>query len=475
MTPKSENPVLPSRDDPLVRAATGATGGPAGNRTAPGAGWWTPIRVLLAMVVLVMTLGVVEKQYCREDAWSKGGTAPYVHACYSDVPHMYRLRGFVEGNLPYFDTGAYDKLEYPVIIGGLMTAAATVARQADGVPRQTILFYDLTVLMLTACAMVSVVVLAKLAGRRPWDAALFALAPALLLNATINWDLVAVMFTALAMLAWARRHPALAGALIGLGAATKLYPVLLLGPLFLLCLRAGRLPAFGKALVSAAAAWAVVNVPVMLLAFDGWKTFYVFSQERGADLGSLWYAASLFGHPVPPDALNTVLTLLLLAVYAGIAVLTLSAPRRPRVAQLVFLAVAAFAVLNKVYSPQYVLWLIPLAALARPRWRDFLIWQACEVVYFFGVWLFLAGWTDANRGLPGTAYAIAIAVHALGTFYFAGMVVRDILDPRHDPVRADGTDDPAGGLLDGAQDAFVLAPRPGARVRHPEAAPSPAS
>ena len=32
------------------------------------------------------------------------------------------------------------------------------------------------------------------------------------------------------------------------------------------------------------------------------------------------------------------------------------------------LVVAAFAITNKVYSPQYVLWLLPLAAMARPRW-----------------------------------------------------------------------------------------------------------
>ena len=466
MSSARSGPVLPSLEDPVVRAASGMTGGPAGRRVVTGAGWWTPVRVLLAMVVVVLALGVAEKQYCRADAWSSGGNQPYVHACYSDIPHMYRLRGFVEGKIPYLESGDYEKLEYPVIIGGLMTGAAAIARTADGVPAQTTLFYDVTALMLAGCAMVTVVALAKLAGRRPWDAALFALAPALLLNATINWDLVAVMFAALAMLAWARRYPVLAGALIGLGAATKLYPVLLLGPLFLVCLRAGRLPEFGRALLSAGSAWALVNLPVMLVAFDGWKTFYVFSEGRGADLGSIWYAASLLGHPVPAGALNAVLTMLLLAIYATLAVIALRAPRRPRLAQLAFLVVAAFAVFNKVYSPQYVLWLLPLAALARPRWRDFLIWQACEVSYFFGVWLYLAGWSDQNRGLSATAYALVILVHVAGTFYLAGMVLRDMLAPQHDPVRADGTDDPGGGLVDGAPDAFVL-PAPGAAAPAP--------
>ena len=45
-------------------------------------------------------------------------------------------------------------------------------------------------------------------------------------------------------------------------------------------------------------------------------------------------------------------------------------PTTPRLAQLGFLIVAGFLLVNKVYSPQYVLWLLPLAVLARPRWRD---------------------------------------------------------------------------------------------------------
>jgi uncharacterized membrane protein len=301
---------------------------------------------------------------------------------------------------------------------------------------------------------VTVVVLARLAGRRPWDAALFALAPGLLLTATINWDLVAVLLTALAMLAWARRYPGLAGVLIGLGAATKLYPVLLLGALLLLCLRAGRPLEFVRTLLGAAVAWLVVNLPIMIVAPDGWKMFYAYSRSRGADFGSIWYALGLAGHPVP--ALNTVVTVLLVAAFAAIAVLVFAAPRRPRIGQVAFLLVVAFALLNKVYSPQYGLWLIPLAVLARPRWREFLIWQGCEALYFFAVWYYLAGGFDANRSLPSGPYEVAIFVHVAGTLYYTWYVVRDVLRPEHDPVRADGTDDPAGGVLDGAPDVLPL-------------------
>lgn len=119
---------------------------------------------------------------------------------------------------------------------------------------------------------------------------------------------------------------------------------------------------------------------------------------------------------------------------------------------------AAFILANKVYSPQYVLWLIPLAALARPRWRDFLIWQAGEVMYFLGIWFYLAYTTsgDKHQGLPVEGYQVAIAAHLIATLYLCAVVVRDILLPERDVVRQDGSDDPSGGVLDGAEDVFTL-------------------
>ncbi len=240
----------------------------------------------------------------------------------------------------------------------------------------------------------------KLAGRRPWDAAMVALAPGLLLAGTINWDLYAVALLSLGMLAWARRRPVAAGALIGLATAAKFYPFFVLGPLFLLCWRAGKLREFWKALAAAVVAWLVVNVPVMLIDFQGWAKFYTLSRERLEGFSSVWFVLDQAGHGVPDKLLNPLAGGLFALACVGIGLLALTAERRPRLPQLVFLTVAAFLLTNKVYSPQYVLWLIPLAALARPRWRDFLIWQATEVVHFFGIWMLLAGYPPGtpNRG-----------------------------------------------------------------------------
>ena len=88
----------------------------------------------------------------------------------------------------------------------------------------------------------------------------------------------------------------------------------------------------------------------------------------------------------------------------AIAVLALAAPRRPRLPQLCFLVLAAFLITNKVWSPQYVIWLVPLAVLARPRLWPYLLWQLAEVAYFFAIWGYLI-FVYASEGNQVTGYA----------------------------------------------------------------------
>ena len=109
----------------------------------------------------------------------------------------------------------------------------------------------------------------------------------------------------------------------------------------------------------------------MIAAPSGWATFYVFSQHRGADWGSIWYLFEYYSVPklgnYQLSTLNKMSAAVLIVAFAAIALLALAAPRRPRLPQLCFLLLAAFLITNKVWSPQYVIWLVPLAVLARPR------------------------------------------------------------------------------------------------------------
>ncbi|MGW4896762.1 glycosyltransferase family 87 protein [Kitasatospora sp. NPDC004240] len=453
--------VVPADEDPVAAAGSEVFGGPPGRRALLGVSWWIPARFLALTVIVVSVLGMVQKVSCYNGAWFSPGSPQYVHACYSDIPHLFSGRGFAAGLSPYVDaipgaTGDLQYLEYPVLTGLFMQVAAWLTPGGGTLADQEKWFWAINAGMLMACAVVAVVALTRIHRRRPWDALLFALAPCLLLNATVNWDLLAVALAAVALAWWAGSKPFWAGVFIGLATAAKLYPLLLLGPLLVLCWRAGRWREFRVMLGGAAGAWLVVNLPVMLANWQGWSTFYVFSKHRKEDYGSFWLIL-MQSRGSSLETLDLLIGLLMVLCCLGIAWLALSAPRRPRLTQLAFLVVAAFVLVNKVYSPQYVLWLIPLAALARPRWRDFLIWQACEVLYTLGIWSHLGFVTSPKQhGIGDTWYNFAIILHLLGTLYLCALVIRDILLPDRDPVRWDGSDDPSGGVLDGAPDVVVL-------------------
>ena len=160
----------------------------------------------------------------------------------------------------------------------------------------------------------------------------------------------------------------------------------------------------------------------------------------------------------------------------AIAALIVVAPRRPRFGQVAFLVVVAFLLTNKVYSPQYVLWLLPFVVLARPRWRDWLVFTAGELLYFVAIWWHLAGVLAPGDSSEDRIYWLAVIVRLGTQLGVATLVVRDIFRPSRDPVRAGGLDDPAGGVLDGAPDVgwWPGSRRSGPGKHHPDGVDLPA-
>ena len=441
-----EGVVAPTRSDPIARGLSQVIGGPVGRRALPHR-WWTPVRVLLAIATVTLALGIVQKAPCVRTQW--GDTElRYGAMCYSDIPYLYTGRGMAERVWPYSDThGRYEVMEYPVGISYFAYAAAELTSvvavgptQSErehvppdalwGLPGMTAevnQYFVVNAILLAALGLLSALFLAGASPGRPFDAVWFVASPCLLVAAYINWDMLAVVCVAGALWAWARGRSTLVGVFIGLGTAMKLYPVFLLGAVLVICVRNRRVRQFLQVTLAALASWVLLNIPAWLTGIEQWKVFWEFNSKRGPDLGSLWLVASLLGHPASADTVNKVSWVAFALACVAVLVIGLRSPRRPRLAQLGFLIVASFLIINKVYSPQYVLWLLPLAVLARPRWRDLIIWQCTEMVYFASVWWYLGGFTaSATSSAPDPAYLFAIGIRVVGEIYLMSMIVRDL-------------------------------------------------
>ncbi|WP_225437265.1 glycosyltransferase family 87 protein [Arthrobacter sedimenti] len=457
---------IPSRSDPLLRLGAERVGGPVGRHADPGRiapRWFTVDRVLILLTVCAAILAVLLKNPCRVEGWSSPDY--FYRACYSDWAELYQSRGLGEGVLPFITPGVL--FEYPVLLGLLASATAVIVDLVAGsapADAKALLYFDVNTMLIAGVWVLTVLATLRLASRRPWDAAIVATAPVIILSGTINWDLWAVLLATAGMLAFARNRPVLAGVLWGLGTAVKLYPVLLLGAVLVLALRTGRFRPFLLALAGTAGAWLAVDLPFLLRDMAGWTYFLTFSESRDAGFSSGWYvynavARQLGAATLPPAVITAGAAALFALSCVGVAALTLLAGRRPRFAQIALLIVGAFILCNKVYSPQYALWLVPLVALAIPRWRVVLLWQLVEAFHWVAIWLYLGGRTSGgapehNLGLG--PYSWAVLAHILVTAYVMAAVVAEILAPQRDLVRRIGIDDPQGGPFDRAPDRHTL-------------------
>jgi hypothetical protein len=207
---------------------------------------------------------------------------------------------------------------------------------------------------------------------------------------------------------------------------------------------------------------------VFLLYRESWNRFFDLNTERPIDWGTLWYIGRFLDAKWNSGAvgdqgpfqwlsdhiptLNTLTYALFFLSCVAIGVLCLLAPRRPRVASLAFLVVAVFLIFSKVWSQQYVLWLLPLIVLARPRWGAIVAWTVAEIGYFAAFYAELLG-AGGKPVIPEGTFVLASGLRLITVAILCGLVIREIWRPELDVVRQTYSDDPDGGVLDGAPDA----------------------
>ncbi len=375
-------------------------------------------KALLALAVLAALISFTKFSHCESTTWATPDQ--YIHACYSDLPALFGERGMVDNKWPY--SSNTNAVEYPVITGIIMYATSFVAHSP-------ISYFNFNAFLLALLFIVTVLLVRKI---KPEFAYLVAVAPAMIASLYINWDLWAIV-TMLAAIYWFDRKAYLYSSIaLAISISTKFLPVFLLLPILFILWRQNQIREIFKYGATTIIVWVGINLPFVLTTPTGWWRFYKLNLDRQADWGSLWLALNQLG--IGLTNLNYLASLLLLIGLVSFVILLFELKNTPTLASVAFIVLAIVMVASKVYSPQYVLWLTPLAVIALSNKRDlhaFWIWQIAEVLYHVAIWQHLALFTGAHFGLQQGGYATITLIRIAATLYLAATLVKAALRARN--------------------------------------------
>lgn len=417
-------------------------GGPAATARAtvePSSPGRAGVLLLVAVVAALGAISFLLRLPCLDPAYT--GVTVIVPGCHGDLEAMWFRRGLAEGYVPYLQpftdpsSGQLMTVEYPVLTGVLMWLFS--------IPGDFGVFLALGTLAMTAAAAGIALILHRWIGGRAW---LWAAAPALVHYLGYNYDALPALTVVGALFllrgdppAPGRARVVLAAVLLGVGGALKLYPLLFVLPvgLWLLYGRPGPDQAapgrrVGAALGLAGVAAGVfvaVNLPFALANPTGWWLPFQFQASRPIDLTTLSVWA--FAQPLVPTVtreqwllVSTVAT----AVGVGVAAAGswLAASRRGRYPLLgsALAVLIAYVLLNKVFSPQYILWLLPLLVLAGVGRGVVLAYGAIDVVMFWAMGSLVFGRTTSIPALATVGSAALVAAVVLRVLVLARAATR---------------------------------------------------
>ena len=375
-------------------------------------------KALLLLAIVASLLSFAKFSHCESTTWATPDQ--YIHACYSDLPTLFGERGMVDNKWPYAsDTNA---VEYPVLTGVIMYTTSFVAHSP-------ISYFNFNALLLALLFIFVAILVRKI---KPEYAYLIAAAPAMVASLYINWDLWAIATMMLAIYWFDRKAYLYSSIALAVSISTKFLPIFLLLPILFIFWRTNQIRDSVKYCLTTIVIWLAINLPFALTTPTGWWRFYKLNMDRQADWGSLWLAFSQLGLGIAN--LNYLALLLLLIGLTSFAIFLFELKYTPSLASVGFIVLSIVMMASKVYSPQYVLWLTPLAIIALTNKRDlhaFWIWQGAETLYHVAIWQHLALFTGAHFGLQQGGYATITLIRIGATAYLAVTLVKRALQARN--------------------------------------------
>ncbi|WP_296137181.1 hypothetical protein [uncultured Tessaracoccus sp.] len=397
----------------MTNALLPALGGPVGahaRRTGP---FFRPLPWALLAGLAVFTLLYLRHLPCITTDPGNPINA-HIRLCYSDLMVHYSFERWAWGVAPL----GVDGMTQPPLLGLLTMLARACSRVLgwswgraprhayDGLPE----FFGVTALLLFAAFLVVIWAGARIAHDegRDWDVMLLGASPVVLAVVLVNWDLVPLALTALAMLFVTRRRDVEAGVVMGIALAAGTMPfTFALGAAAYLLLRGAHRRLVGFVLPTVVFA-TLLHLPHLVTDADAVLGYYAGQATRDVSYGSVWFLLVDAGAPLREFApLTVVLTILawgmlLSWLYATGRALSLGGC----VAPLVLIQV----LLLPTYPPQLALWVLLAAFLAGIPTRLLWVLSGVEVAHTLAVWGRLAGHLAPDKTGPWALYHLAVVL-----------------------------------------------------------------
>jgi hypothetical protein len=330
-------------------------------------------RMALPLVVCCLLLGIAYGRTAEgtqhTSAWGYRGWS-FSALAYSDILALHEDRGGGAHPFPYL----HDKIEYPVLLGLAMWLPSVLQPNRAG-------YFAITYLMIALAAIGSLYLICAFPKSSPWA---FAASPALLVYSGLNWDLLGILPLLLGLWYWAKGRDIAAVVALSIAVWTKFFPLLVLGVLLVVASRRSWKHALRLSGIFAVITVAL-NLPFAVLAFDNWRWLFEYNRIREIE-PSLYGFMNVNARAFAPTA-NAISAAVTLTTAGAIAVYELRTRRLAALPAACALVCVFFAV-NKVYSPQYWLWVVALTALVGlPEWLLATVGAAalCDFVVSFSL------------------------------------------------------------------------------------------
>ncbi len=325
-------------------------------------------------------------------------TWAFGHLAYSDIFALYENHSLFTHGLPYIVT----PIEYPVLMGIVMWLAAW-ATTAVG-------FYAVTAVLLWISALAAYWGFVQWRPRQAWA---FALTPLLLTYGLLNWDVMGIALMVSAAWLYHQKRFDASAAMFAVAVFFKFFPLFYLPFIIVDLWRQGQRRRLYRMTAIFGVLAAVINVPFAVLNFNNWFLFFGYNAGRGVS-ADVWNNALIQLNSVPAvDLISLACVVLTLAwtvriVWQGGSIYQAAA-----------LLFAMFLFVNKVFSPQYMLWLLAYGIIAEWPFNSMAILSGAGLIDYVNSMTILHLFRDpaelkAADWYAGTVFPLGILARYLG-------------------------------------------------------------